>query len=133
MLAASRRRGLSRIGRLLCRARSRRALRGLQYSREYLPTGPHLPMRTPHEQAATHGGRFRPRYESQAAAQHLRRHRTQNQRGGSVEQQDACATKTASNSLTFISKMSRGGGSRRTLLNYPTCCARIEGGRTCEL
>jgi hypothetical protein len=30
-------------------------------------------MRTRHEQAATHGGRFRSRYESQAAAQHLRR------------------------------------------------------------
>ena len=41
--------------------------------------GPHLPMRTPHEQAATHGGRFCPRYESQTAAQHPR-HRAQNQR-----------------------------------------------------
>ena len=55
-------------------------------------------MRTRHEQAATHGGRFRSRYESQAAAQHLRRRRAQNQRRGSVEQQGACATTTASNS-----------------------------------
>jgi hypothetical protein len=39
-------------------------------------------MRIPHEQAATHGGRFRPRYESQAAAQHPLRHRAQNQRTG---------------------------------------------------
>jgi hypothetical protein len=30
-------------------------------------------MRAHHEQAATHGGRFRPRYERQAAAQHNRR------------------------------------------------------------
>src|SRR6516164_10653835 len=69
-------------------------------------------MRTRHEQAATHGGRFRSRYESQAAAQHFRRHRAQNQRRGSVEQQDACATTTASNSLTFISKVSRAGDRR---------------------
>ena len=39
-----------------------------------------LTLRTPHEQAATtHGRRFRPRYESQAAAQRPR-HRAQNQR-----------------------------------------------------
>src|SRR5215469_15104695 len=70
-------------------------------------------MRTRHEQAATHGGRFRSRYESQAAAQRLRRHRAQNQRRGPVEQQDACATTTASNSLTFISKVSFSGNRAR--------------------
>src|SRR5262249_29184410 len=44
---------------------------------EYLRTA--LSMRTPHEQAATHGRRFRSRYESQAAAEQPRR-RAQNQR-----------------------------------------------------
>src|SRR5262249_47354583 len=39
-------------------------------------------------------------------------HRAQNQPRGSVEQQDACATTTASNSLTFISKASRAGDQR---------------------
>ena len=92
------------------RARSRRPLRGLQYSRRTFHRT--ALMRTRHDQAATHGGRFRSRYESQAAAQRLRRHRAQNQRRGSVEQQDACATTTASNSLTFISKVSRAGDRR---------------------
>src|SRR6516225_7913418 len=95
--------------------------------REYLPIGPHLPMRTPHEQAATHGGRFRSRYESQAAAQHLRRHRAQNQRRGSVEQQDACATTTASNSLTFISKVSPAGDRRHLLANPKLTRGRVGG------
>src|SRR6516162_5664671 len=69
--------------RLLCCPRPQRAalIKGTAVLQEYLPIGPRLPMRTPHEQAATHGGRFRPRYESQAAAaQHLRRHRAQNHR-----------------------------------------------------
>src|SRR6516162_11059734 len=56
-------------------------IKGTAVLQDYLPIGPYLPMRTPHEQAAPHGGRFRPRYESQAAAQHPRRHRAQNQRG----------------------------------------------------
>ena len=89
---------------------------------DYLPIGPHLPMRIPHEQAAPHGGRFRSRYESQAAALHFRRHRAQSQRRGSVEQQDACATTTASNSLTFISKMSPAGARR------PSCSPRTRRG-----
>jgi len=79
-------------------------IKGTAVLQGVLSIGPHLPMRTRHEQATTHGGRFRSRYESQAAAQRLRRHRAQNQRRGSVEQADACTTTTASNSLTFISK-----------------------------
>ncbi len=45
--------------------------------------------------------------------------------GGSVERQDGCATTTASNSLTFISKMSRAGD------RPPSCSARMrrEGSR----
>ena len=112
--AASRGLGLSsnKTLALLSATTARKALiRGNAVLQDYLLIGPHSPMRTPHEQAATHGGRFRPRYESQAAAQHLPRHRAQNRRRGSVEQQDACATTTASNSLTFISKMSRGAHS----------------------
>ena len=52
-------------------------IKGTAVLQDYLPIGPHLPMRTPHEQAATHGGRFRPRYESQATAHH---HGAENQR-----------------------------------------------------
>src|SRR6516225_4434651 len=97
-------------------------IKGTAVLQDYLPIGPHLPMRTPHEQAATHGGRFRPRYESQAATQHLRRQRAQNRRRGSVEQQNARATTTASNSLTFISKVSPAGARR------PSCLPRTRRG-----
>jgi len=41
---------------------------------------------------------------------------------GSVEQQDACATTTASNSLTFISKVSRVGAQR------PSCSPKTRRG-----
>jgi hypothetical protein len=44
------------------------------------------------------------------------------QRRGSVEQQDACATTTASNSLTFISKVSRVGAQR------PSCSPKTKRG-----
>jgi len=97
-------------------------IKGTAVTPGVLSVGPHLPMRTRHEQAATHGGRFRSRYESQAAAQHFRRHRAQSQRRRSVEQQDACATTTASNSLTFISKVSPAGDRR------PSCSPRTRRG-----
>ena len=116
------RRGPSRTSVPLSSCAITAGIKGTAVLQGVLSIGPHLPMRTRHEQAATHGGRFRSRYESQAAAQHLRRHRAQNQRRGSVEQQDACATTTASNSFTFISKVSPAGARR------PSCSARTRRG-----